>query len=175
MAQDTHYQEIPEHPEKFTSGGVISRMIDGLGFRYYWASKDLTQKDLHYKATEGSRTMYETMEHIYSMSQTLVRIIVKEYEVDEDEHMDYQLLRHKTLHHIQLASATIRHMTDEEIAQLEIVYGYGKEERRYPFWYMINGQISDMLYHTGQMLTFRRLSGKPIESGLSVFLGGKRK
>jgi len=34
------YKEIPGYPSKYTEGTVISRMIDGLGYRYYWATKN---------------------------------------------------------------------------------------------------------------------------------------
>ena len=44
QAQDTMmdslpYASIPEAHENFTPGTVVSRIIDGLGFRYYWASE----------------------------------------------------------------------------------------------------------------------------------------
>ena len=63
MAQDLPYHEIPEAPESYSANNVLSRMIDGLGYRYYWATKDLTDSDLEYKVSESSRTTLETMEH----------------------------------------------------------------------------------------------------------------
>ena len=35
------YKEIPSYPANYTQGTVISRMIDGLGYRYYWATENL--------------------------------------------------------------------------------------------------------------------------------------
>ena len=49
------YYEIPEYPEEFTAGTMAARMIDALGFRYYWASDSLTEKDLAYRANEPRR------------------------------------------------------------------------------------------------------------------------
>ena len=40
------YAQIPEAPNEYTVGGVVSRMIDGLGFRYYWATEGLRSEDL---------------------------------------------------------------------------------------------------------------------------------
>ena len=35
------YKEIPSYPANYTQSTVISRMIDGLGYRYYWATENL--------------------------------------------------------------------------------------------------------------------------------------
>lgn len=40
-AEQLPYYEIPEPAESYTTGGVLSRMMDGLGFRYYWATEGL--------------------------------------------------------------------------------------------------------------------------------------
>jgi hypothetical protein len=42
MAQDKlPMSEIPPPPSTLKAGDIISRMIQGLGYRFYWASKDL--------------------------------------------------------------------------------------------------------------------------------------
>jgi hypothetical protein len=43
----------------------------------------------------------------------------------------------------------------------------------YPIWNLINGPLSDVLYHTGQIVSFRRTSGNPIAKGVNVFMGAK--
>ena len=40
------YYEIPAYPETFTSGGIAARVVDGLGFRFYWATEGLRESDL---------------------------------------------------------------------------------------------------------------------------------
>ena len=35
---DLPYYQIPEYPAEFTAETVAARMIDGLGFRYRWAT-----------------------------------------------------------------------------------------------------------------------------------------
>jgi len=44
MNDSLPYATIPEAPQEYTAGSVVSRMIDGLGFRYYWATEQLTDK-----------------------------------------------------------------------------------------------------------------------------------
>ena len=63
------YYEIPEHSEEYTAGTVAARVVDGLGFRYYWATKGLRDEDLNFKPSEDARTSKETIDHIYGLSK----------------------------------------------------------------------------------------------------------
>ena len=52
------------------SGGTTSAadekrtLIDGLGFRFYWATEGLRQADLDYSTTPESRASAETLDHM---------------------------------------------------------------------------------------------------------------
>ena len=59
------FYEIGEYPTEFSSTNVVSRMIEGLGYRYYWATESLEEKDLNYKPSQDSRSTFEVIEHIY--------------------------------------------------------------------------------------------------------------
>ncbi|MDH5380533.1 MAG: hypothetical protein OEW75_06765, partial [Cyclobacteriaceae bacterium] len=61
------YRELPPSSEEFTAGTMAARTIDGLGFRYYWATEGLNEKDLNFRPTEEARSSYETMLHIYDL------------------------------------------------------------------------------------------------------------
>ena len=43
------FHTIPDYPSDFSSGNILGRMVDGLGYRYYWATHDLRDEDLTYK------------------------------------------------------------------------------------------------------------------------------
>lgn len=68
-AQDKNlpYYEIPAYPESYTAGGVASRIIDGLGFRFYWATEGLRSEDLAFKPGADARTSEETIIHVYDV------------------------------------------------------------------------------------------------------------
>jgi hypothetical protein len=38
------YREIPMMKESYTAQNTVARMIDGLGFRYYWATERRGQR-----------------------------------------------------------------------------------------------------------------------------------
>ena len=71
------YYEVPEYSKEFTAGTMAARMVDALGFRFYWASNDLTEKDLAYKLNEDGRSTTETIDHIYDLSKIIVNSTLK--------------------------------------------------------------------------------------------------
>ena len=79
MAQkkDTYYN-IPEAPKEFKAATVVSRMVDGLGFRYYWASYGLTEKDLAFKPSSDARTSLETVSYTHLRAhETLMNLVCR--------------------------------------------------------------------------------------------------
>ncbi|MEQ8925971.1 MAG: hypothetical protein RLO81_09185, partial [Fulvivirga sp.] len=67
-AQELPFREVSDYPDKYTAGTTVARMIEGLGFRYYWATDSLREEDLNYKPSADGRTTLETLHHIYEMS-----------------------------------------------------------------------------------------------------------
>jgi hypothetical protein len=59
-------------------------------------------------------------------------------------------------------------MSDEEIDQTEV---YLKRiDTHFSFWYLINGPITDVLTHIGQINSWRRIAGNPFDR-ISPFTG----
>tara|TARA_B100001057_G_C22633209_1_gene865224 strand:+ start:720 stop:932 length:213 start_codon:yes stop_codon:yes gene_type:complete len=44
MAQELPFYSIPSEAEYYTTANTITRMIEGLGFRYYWATEGLRER-----------------------------------------------------------------------------------------------------------------------------------
>ena len=42
---------------------------------------------------------------------------------------------------------------------------------QFPLWHLFNGPGADALYHIGQVVSFRRANGNPIDSKVNVFMG----
>ena len=104
------YYEIPTHPDTYNAGNVLGRLVDGLGFRYYWATEGLQDKDLLYKPSAEGRTMEETLDHIYGLSLTMVNApqsIVNERPVDRPE-MTFKEKRAQTLMNFQKTSELLK-------------------------------------------------------------------
>ncbi len=109
------YKEIPSYPSNYTEGTVISPMINGLGYRYYLATKNLRVKDLDFKPDAHARSIYETMEHIYSLSIMVLNVSKNEVNQRRDTfQMNVNDLRSATLANLKLASEKVSLLNELE-------------------------------------------------------------
>ena len=159
------YYEIPDYPAEFTAGTMASRMVDALGFRYYWASDSLTQKDLAYKSNAEGRSSVETLRHIYDLSKIIVNSTLKLANIGAKEDLSYADMRLKTLNNLKTASDILKTSTD--ISQFKIIF----DQQEIPFWNQVNGPIADAIWHCGQLVVYRRATGNPINPKVNHFFG----
>lgn len=170
------YHQIPDYPENYNNVNVVARMIDGLGYRYYWATKDLTTEDLAYRPSEDSRSADETLHHLYLLSLTIKNAPtstpnIRPLEVPE---MTFEEKRAKTLENLKNASDEFKSSKRKDMKDMKLIFKRGEKANEVDFWHMLNGPLADAIYHTGQIVAYRRASGNPMDSGVNVFMGKTR-
>ncbi|SNT31154.1 DinB superfamily protein [Ekhidna lutea] len=166
-----YYYQIPEYPDEYNAGTTSARIVDGLGFRYYWGTAGLTESDLNYRPSEGARNVEETIDHILSLTQILVDAVnEKPFEGVEIEGLSYQEKRSKTLENIREASDVLKKSSGEDLDRFDMVF----PSAEFPFWNLLNGPIADAINHVGQIITLRRTNGNPIDQNISVLQGRVR-
>lgn len=171
------YYEIPDYPAEYTAETVAARMIDGLGFRYYWATEGLRPEDLAYKPNDEARNTEATIDHILSLSKVIVNATRKVPNVRgdnaEEVTLTFEEKRRATLENIKAASDILKSGTGR-LEEYKIIFQNGDQRTEYPFWNELNGPIADALWHCGQVVSFRRSSGNPFSAKVSVFSGKVR-
>jgi hypothetical protein len=160
------YAAFPPAPDHYSAGTVVSRLLDGLGFRYYWATEGLRPIDLTFKPSPQARTSQETLEHIYSLS-TMIINVVGGNQIQTAQPKTFEELRKATLENFKKASTIIAGYSNSDMENVKVDFS----GQKLPFWNMINGPISDCLWHIGQVVSFRRSSGNPFSAKVEVFLG----
>ncbi|MBK6477083.1 MAG: hypothetical protein IPL56_08295 [Saprospiraceae bacterium] len=171
-----YYHEIPPYPTSYTAANVAARMVDGLGFRYYWATEGLTETDLSYKPSQEARTTLETLEHILGLT-TVLNNAVKKHPTISDPNppkLSFADMRKKTLLNIQEASEILKG-DQADLNDFPMIFENPNSKREYPYWNLINGPVEDAIWHVGQVVSFRRASGNPFPEGVSVLQGTKNK
>ena len=174
MAQERlPMDEIPTPTSTLKAGDIISRMIQGLGYRFYWASKDLRTEDLSYRPSKDAVSSLETLQHIYGLSL----MILNAYSSTPNKRPlnalpeDYRFLRQSILTNLDQSAQLYSGKSEEEVHKMNVVFERDGKISRFPVWNLLNGPLSDAIYHTGQLVSFRRTTGNPIQKGVSVFLG----
>lgn len=163
------YHELPEYSENFTAGTMAARMVDALGFRFYWATEDLKESDMAYKPSIDVRSTGETVDHILDLSYVVLNSTLKKpNEKNDFSKMTSSEKRNQTLQNLKTAADILR--TSEDVSQFKIIFG----EQEIPFWNNVNGPIADAIWHCGQIASFRRTSGNPISPKVNHFTGTVR-
>lgn len=167
------YASIKEYPSDYTPASVLQRAIDGLGYRYHWASEGLTAKDLAYDPGNAGKTAEEVLVHIHSLTRTILNSIKGEVNVrpEAKEEMDYETLRLSTLNNIKEASDYLSANPNLNFEERNIIFSRGDKESKYPLWRLLNGPLLDAVYHTGQIVSYRRSTGNPSNPKVNVFSG----
>ncbi|WP_422360641.1 DinB family protein [Reichenbachiella sp.] len=176
IAQDStdYYYKIPEYPDNYNAGTVAARVVDGLGFRYYWGTVGLRSEDLDYKPSPEARTAAETIDHIYGLTNILVnstRKIPTDFTKVEEKEMTFEEKRAKTLQNVKEASEILKQSTAEDLESYKIIFISSRGQSEYPFWNQLNGPLADAIWHVGQVVSMRRSSGNPFNSNVSVLRG----
>lgn len=163
------FKEIREYSNEYSPNNIVARMIDGLGYRFYWATESLTDKDLNYKPSVDSRSSLQTLEHIYGLSVFILYTFEgKEYNFSQDK-MSFEELRGGTLNNLKKVYDMLNE--NKDVSQMQLRLNLNGQNLAFPFWNAINGPISDSIWHTGQIVSFRRASGNPINPKVNVFIG----
>ncbi len=159
------FYQLPENAEIYTAGTVAAKQVEALGFRFYHATDNLTQKDLAFKPNAEVRTTGETIQHIYDLSLIIVNATLVKSNSKDKQALTYLELRKETLLNLEKASVLLR--ASKDISTFKIIFGATKM----PFWNNINGPIADAIWHCGQIASYRRISGNPINSKVNHFTG----
>ena len=157
------YTTLPELPAEVGAVQVLARLVDGLAFRYRWATEDLRPEDVAFRPTPDAFTLGEILEHVARMMEWIERALTldkgeeNEDIVPPESHEDTRRMTLATLERIR---ARFLALGDSGLGDVRIV-GSSRPGDDRPFWNMINGPLADALTHVGQVNTYRRMTGNP--------------
>ncbi len=167
------FSTIPAYPEKTTPEAVVARMIEGLGFRYYWATEGLRPQDLAFRPSEGARTTEETIDHILGLSTVILNAfqhITTVRSGEETSTLSFVVKRKITLSNLKIADDLLR-TGQVTLDSANILFKNGDKTNTFPFWTLLNGPIEDAVWHVGQVVSFRRSSGNSLPPKLNLLMG----
>jgi hypothetical protein len=164
---DLPYSRIPDPPEEMTASNVLIRMIDGIGFRYRWATEELNEENMGFQPCDSSMDMNALMKHINGLLNVSEAYITgNDMAPVRDVRLDER--RIDTLAAVIRIREALSELDDEYLSKR--MYKPPWREDEYPIWTLINGPLSDTLTHIGQIASWRRIHDNPI-LGANVFDG----
>ena len=137
---------------------------------FFLAYPNLKAKDLDFRPDTQARSIYETMEHIYVLSIMVLNASKNEVNQRIDTfQMNVNDLRSATLANLKLASEKVSLIN--KLEDFNILFQNPSKRKTLPFWHVLNGPLADAIYHTGQIVSFRRISGNPMNPKVNVLMG----
>jgi hypothetical protein len=147
----SYFRTYPQEPDELSVSNAIARLIDGLGYRLYWALYGLKEKECEYTLCDGANSIGEILWHILGLVNW-VHMHVYDHQMTRKPSIIHQGI--DTLLALEELRHTFLEMSDDELTS------YKLEERS--FWSYINMPLSDALHHVGQVSILRRAAGNPV-------------
>ncbi len=159
--------EIGAAPAKVTGSSVLARIVDGLAFRYHWATDGLRPEDFEFRPGPDSMSMLELQTHMLHLVFMVKQAMFDTTERETFESDDPAALRERTLDNLRIIREHLAGLSDEELAGHRVLKRDGSF---FPVWNIMNGPLADALTHVGQINAWRRLNGNPTPRA-NVFAG----
>jgi hypothetical protein len=163
--QELPFEDISKTPVELTATNTLLRVVEGLAFRYRWATENLSEENIKFRPHPSSMNIEEVNAHIFDLVDSTYRVFGGEKQ-NKDSLNSFQQIRKKSLFILQDLSERLKEMSDEDLSEIE-----KNTSRKLPFWYWINGPLADALTHVGQITSWRRIAGNPQLKGVNVFIG----
>ena len=163
--QELPFEDISKTPNDLTATNTLLRMVEGLAFRYRWATENLSEENIKFKPHPTSMSIEEVNAHIFDLVDSTNRVFGGEKQ-NKDSLNSFHKVRTKSLYILADLSERLKEMSDEDLSEIE-----KNTSRKLPFWYWINGPLADALTHVGQITSWRRIAGNPQLNGVNVFIG----
>ncbi len=161
------YQKLPDPPKSINSAGILIRLIDSIGYRFHLATNGLTDNEINFRPVDGSMDMMELLNHMYRVLFWAYRAFNPDAKINK-EISTYSEYHQGILNTCIAFSNYLEKMTGEEIEKVSV--HLRRTDTTYSFWYLINGPITDILTHIGQINSWRRIAGNPCPR-ISPFTG----
>lgn len=165
-----HYDTIPDYPETTTGTTVFTRLIDGLIFRYYWATEGLTENELQFRPSPSGMKTIELLDHIHQLAFVTHYTLHNQRMEKRVPLTDFEDIRKATLALFASSRTQLETMDDTMLSNSKIQPHH--QQATFPFWHLLNGPVADALTHVGQINSWRRIAGNPTPAH-NPFLGKK--
>ncbi len=162
------FRSLPPGPETVTGSAVLVRLVEGIGFRFLWATEALRDADLSFRPTPETMSIPELAHHVLGLATWVAASAgaIPAASRTPDPPPSFPEARQRVLDVLALLRARFAGMSDGEIGAIRIASRAGPV----PWPHLVNGPLADALTHIGQINVLRRSSGNPTPKA-NVFLG----
>lgn len=166
-----YFKQINEYPNSFSGANALLRLTEGIGFRYYWGTENISESDLSFTPGNENRSIHETLNHILYMAIFVANSLEgKQTSFPEPSGtLPFSELREETLNKLLQIRSLLASSTDKDLEAKMLKIAANGSSFETAVWHLINGPMLDMGYHLGQLVMMRRSNGNPIDPKVEPF------
>jgi len=146
--------------EQVNGSAILARFVDSIKVRYQIATEGLTDSNKSFRVTPESMSMMELQKHILLLLLWLTKSVGVPMEIKEKA-QSFEDFRTDIIAACDTLRDHLNTMDDDSLSKVTIYLK--REDKHYPIWFLINGPLSDAIHHIGQIVTWRRQDGNPIQ------------
>ena len=150
MDNELPFRQLDSYPAQICGTAVLARLLDSLGFRFRWATHDLSDSDYAFSPGQGCQSIGQLVGHIWGLVNWISTTVLGQEAKPPETPQEQRVHALQMLFHLREHVSTL---DDSSLATITI--------RDYPFWHILNGPLADALTHVGQINVLRRLAGNP--------------
>jgi hypothetical protein len=162
------FRSLPPGPAAVSGSAVLVRLVEGIGFRFTWATEGLREQDLAFRPTPETMCIAEQTGHVLELVAWVAAATgaITAGSQEPASAPPFPEARQRIMEVLALLRARLAGMTDGEIGAIQI----GSRAGPVPWPHIVNGPLADALTHIGQIAVLRRSCGNPVPKA-NVFLG----
>ena len=125
-------RRIEAPPTRVSGTSVLARLVDGLAFRYYWATEGLRPADYDFRPGPDSMSTPELQEHTLHLVFMIKQTVFNADERERFESDDPASLRAQALESLRLVREHLIELDDETVSGHEVLKRDGSRRRAMP-------------------------------------------
>ena len=94
--QELPFEDISKNPIELTATNTLLRLVEGLAFRYRWATENLSEKDIKFRPHPTSMSIEEVNAHIFDLIESTFRVFGGQKQ-NKDSLRSFHKVRKKSL------------------------------------------------------------------------------
>ena len=104
------FEDISKIPTELTATNALLRVVEGLGFRYRWATENLSEDNIKFRPHPTSMNIEELNAHIFDLINSTFRVFGGEKQ-NIDSLNSFQQIRKKSLFILEDLSERLKKMS----------------------------------------------------------------
>ena len=116
--QELPFKDISQTPFELTATNTLLRIVEGLAFRYRWATQNLSEENIKFRPHPTSMSIEEVNNHIFDLVDSTYRVFGGEKQ-NKESLTSFHQIRKASLSLLENLTIKLKEMGDSDLEEME--------------------------------------------------------